>query len=208
MYTPEGALGRAKAVLVGLNPGGSQIDPPNEWDYTAGTNAYIDESWRGLPAGAHPLQQQIGLMFAAAGLTPSEVFAANFTPFRSRSWADLPDREGALAFGRGLWREIVVRTPANLYLSLGKQAGEEVAALLDARLVQRHDADWGAQTIDEYRADNGQIVLAVPHLSRYRVFGGGRTSAANTVRVAAEAAGVSRLKPQKWRWPWETGGQD
>lgn len=192
MYTPEASLQCAKAMLVGLNPGGSQLDPPNEWDYTAGENAYVDESWLGLGPGQHPLQQQVALMFRAASLAPGEVFAANFVPFRSRSWLELPDRDGALAFSRNLWRGMLARSPARLYLSLGKQAGEEIAGLLKAKLVKRHPADWGSQTVDEYRCSDGRVVLAIPHLSRYRIFGSNRTAAARAVEAASHIAGLGR----------------
>lgn len=187
MYTPEQALVRARAVLVGLNPGGRQIDPPREWDYTAGVNAYLDEPWGEYTAGAHPLQRQAALLFEAAGMGGDEVFAGNLVPFRSGSWVELPDREGALAFGRKLWMEIIERTPARLYLSLGKRAGAEIADLIGARRHAAHSVEWGRQVIDEYRADDGRTVLAIPHLSRFQVFGGGRTAAAEAVRAAAGA---------------------
>lgn len=181
MYTPAEALDRAKAVLVGLNPGGSELDAPGEWDYTGGKNAYVDESWGGRPAGEYPLQQQVKLLFEAAKLKPDEVFAANFVPFRSRSWIDLPDREDALQFSRTLWLDLLRRTPARLFMSLGKQAGAEIAHLLSAQLTQTHPVEWGNQTMDEYVAADGRIVVALPHLSRYRIFGGNRTAATATL---------------------------
>jgi len=44
----------------------------------------------------------------------------------------LPDAEGALGFGRALWRDLIPRTRARLYCSLGKRAGKEIATLLSA----------------------------------------------------------------------------
>lgn len=185
MYTPEATLDRARMVLIGLNPGGSQLDPPNEWDYSAGENAYVDESWRDLPAGEHHLQQQVRALFDAAGVPGRDVFAANLVPFRSPSWDRLPDRDGALVFGRALWSELLARTPARLFVSLGKRAGVEIASLIGAPLRDPVSAGWGAQTIDRYEADDGRLVLALPHLSRFKLFGGGRTAAADEVRRAA-----------------------
>jgi hypothetical protein len=186
MYTPEAALKRAKAVLVGLNPGGRQTDPPNEWEYTDGVNAYVDESWNCRPKGEHPLQKQVSALFKAINVEPADIFAANFVPFRSPGWRDLPDRNGALTFARMLWSDLVLRTSARLYCSLGKQAGEEIATLLNAAYVDSEKVGWGAQTIDTYRNCQGLTVLALPHLSRYRLFSGRRSDAAEVCRNAAD----------------------
>ena len=98
MYTRQTALTHAKVTLIGLNPGGDQED--KSWEPTE-INAYIDQRW-GKNKGLSPLQEQVGLLFDALGVQPNEVFAANFIPFRSPSWSQLPDKEGALAFGRSL----------------------------------------------------------------------------------------------------------
>ncbi|WP_292051767.1 MULTISPECIES: hypothetical protein [unclassified Brevundimonas] len=41
MYVPEACLKRAKVMLIGLNPGGSEVDPAPEWD-SPYDNAYVD----------------------------------------------------------------------------------------------------------------------------------------------------------------------
>ena len=184
MYTPESALARAKVVLIGLNPGGSQNDPPPAWEH-AGVNAYVDQPW-GSDGGLNPLQQQVGLLLQTIGVKPDEVFAANLVPFRSPSWSVLPDKEGALTFGRTIWRDLLARTPARLFVSLGKRSGQEVAALLDADYSHAQTVEWGLQSIDEYVAPDGRTVLALPHLSRFRIFGGNRTAAAATVGEVAQ----------------------
>lgn len=81
------------------------------------------------------------------------------------------------------------RSPARLYLTLGKQAGIHVAHLLGGSLIKSEEAGWGRQTIDIYGA--GAITLvALPHLSRYKVFGGGRTAAAELLAQTARGAGL------------------
>ena len=184
MYTPESALERAKVVLIGLNPGGSQIDPPPAWEHT-GVNAYVDQPW-GESGGLNPLQQQIGLLLKTISVKPEEVFAANLVPFRSPSWSALPDKEGALTFGRTIWRGLLARTPARLFVALGKRSGQEMAALLDARHSRSHTVEWDPQSIDELVAPDGHTVLALPHLSRFRIFGGNRTVAAAAVGEVAQ----------------------
>jgi len=182
MYVPQERLHTARVMLVGLNPGGRELNPPiNEWHYEAGINAYVDEAWAGLKPGQHPLQQQVALLFEATDVDASEVFAANFVPFRSPSWRELDDQAGALEFSQNLWRHMISISPACLFLSLGKEAGRQVAAVMDATYQGSYPVGWGRQTIDKFSNDKGQVVLALPHLSRFRIFGNGRTQAAKVV---------------------------
>lgn len=181
MYVPQKRIHTAKVLLVGLNPGGRELNPPNEWHYEAGTNAYVDEAWAGLKPGQHPLQQQVALLFEAVGVDASEVFAANFVPFRSPSWRDLDDPAGAIEFSQNLWRHIISISPARLFLCLGKEAVRQIAAVTGATYQGSYPAGWGRQTIDKFSNDQGQVVLSLPHLSRFRVFGNGRTQAAEVV---------------------------
>lgn len=186
MYVPEARLASAKVALVGLNPGGSQLDPPNEWDYQGGENAYVDESWRNLEPGSHHLQVEVRSLFDALGVAGNEVFAANLVPFRSPSWDRLPDQHGALKFGREIWEWVLSQSPARLFVSLGKRPGEELAQLIGATLHSSTPASWGPQTIDTYRNEAGQVVLALPHLSRFKIFGNGRTVARDYVAAIAK----------------------
>jgi hypothetical protein len=187
MYTPESALVRARVVLVGLNPKADDlhgVDPPSAWEHS-GVNAYFDQPW-GVSGILNPLQLQIGLAFSALCVQPNEIFAANFVPFRSPSWKELPDKEGALEFGRKLWQDLLPRTTCRLFVSIGKVAGREVATLLKANLLRQSEVEWPPQTIDEYTTPDGRAVLALPHLSRFAVFGGGRKSAAALLADAGQ----------------------
>jgi hypothetical protein len=184
MYTPEKFLDHAKIVLVGLNPAGRQTDEANRsWEHT-GVNAYVEPWDEGKDLNR--LQRQVGLLFEALGVQPTEVFAANFVPFRSPSWRELPNQKSALIFGRKMWTELLARTSARLFVSLGKQSGQELATLLSASLRESHDVELKPQTIDEYVALDGRTVLALPHLSRFSIFGGQRTSAASISSKVAQ----------------------
>lgn len=189
MYVPQERLHTANVMLIGLNPGGNELNPQYEWDYR-GVNAYVDEPWAGLNAGQHPLQQQVRQLFDAIGVDPSDVFAANFVPFRSPSWRDLPDPTSALDFSRVLWRDLIAKSPARLFITLGKRAGKEIASLINATEDPPQSVEWGRQTISTYRNTRGQAVLALPHLSRFRIFGYGRTKAATYVANVATEIGI------------------
>ncbi|WP_292051769.1 MULTISPECIES: hypothetical protein [unclassified Brevundimonas] len=129
-------------------------------------------------------------MFEALDVNAKDVFSANFVPFRSPAWADLHDPKGAIAFSRNLWTEVLENSPARLFMSLGKAAGPQVAAVVGATYESSHPVGWGKHKIDVYRNDRNQIVLALPHLSRFRIFGNGRTQAAEVVKTAAREAGL------------------
>ena len=75
---------------------------------------------------------------------------------------------------------------ARLFVSLGKQSGHELATSLEACFVRQHQVEWGRQQIDEYVAPDGRTVLALPHLSRFQIFGAKRTSAAKVVNEVAQ----------------------
>ena len=189
MYTPEAAITSARAMLVGLNPGGEQIGEPGQWDYKTGVNAYIDESWNGRAAGQAPLQQQVARLFASAGLDVGDVFAANLVPFRSPTWAKLPEAEQALDWSlRTLWPQVLDSSSARLFMSLGKRPGREVAKLLKAVPIDRHHVSWGNQSIEEFESADGRVVLAMPHLSRFQIFGRTTGTAEKVVSAAASRA--------------------
>lgn len=189
MYTPEAAIDSARAVLVGLNPGGHQIGEGGEWDYQKGVNAYVDEAWDPYKAGEHPLQIQVRALFAAAGLEPSDVFAGNLVPFRSPAWRDLPSSQAALDWSAAtLWMPLLARSPARLFLSLGKDAGHQIARLINAQKSSSQPVGWGNQKIEEFRDSKGRIVLAIPHLSRYKLFSHSGSAIVELVSDAAKRA--------------------
>ncbi|MGU3493286.1 hypothetical protein ACLBXM_04515 [Xanthobacteraceae bacterium A53D] len=189
MYVPQEQLHTARIALVGLNPGGSHTPEENQWHYTKGKNAYIDEKWNALEAGKHPLQLEVARLFEAISASGEDVFAANLIPFRSPSWEQLPDRAGAIRFGLDLWTWTLSQSPARLFISIGKVPGRHLAGLLRAHLVGRTEAGWKPQTIDTYRAEDGRTVIALPHLSRFKIFSKERTLASDLLKRLPQVSG-------------------
>ena len=127
-----------------------------------------------------------GLQFDSAPVDQRKhVFAAQLVPFRSKSWAKLYDHEAALTKSLELWRWVLEQSPARLYLTLGKRPGREIAKLLGAKEEERHEVGWGRQFIEEFVAPDGRTVLAIPHLSRFRLFTTGRPQAGEVLRQVA-----------------------
>lgn len=195
MATPEQRMQTSAVVIVGLNPGGGGPsdthqygaiwDTPVDDDHPTG-NAYADEHWA-AGGGDTPVQQQVMQWHRAIGCSPADSFCAQFVPFRSPDWERLDNRADALRFGRRLWAWVLDRSPASLFVTMGKQAGAEIAALLDARRARSFPTGWGRQTIDLFEAPGGaRRVVAMPHPSRYRLLGrgGGDATAAQSFAVA------------------------
>jgi len=168
IMTPERTLANAEVAIIGLNPGGNRRHGP-PWSQEEG-NAYFIESWGGKIAGGDPLQRQVQRMCQVLGVRKDDVFAAQFVPFRSNRWKELPRRREALAFSRQLWSWALPQMKAKLFLCIGKDVAPEVAGLLGASWVGAVQAHWGNHTIDRYRTPDGRLILGLPHLGTYKLF--------------------------------------
>jgi len=183
MMTPERTLANAEVAIVALNPGGTRPHGP-PWSQEEG-NAYFIESWGGKMAGADPLQRQVQRMCQVLGVRKDDVFAAQFVPFRSNAWADLSRRSEAVTFSRRLWSWALPQMKAKLFICVGKGVvAPEIAGLLGPSSIGAVPAGWGEQTIERYRAADGRLILGLPHLSRFGLFG----------RAVSEAAFRAALK--------------
>lgn len=163
-------LATSPVAVIGLNPGGSVRHGP-AWSQEDG-NAYVTESWRGRPAGSAPLQQQVQSMLHTVGVRdPHSVFTAQFVPFRSPRWKDLPNRKEALAFSERLWAWALPRSPAKLILCIGqKESAPRLARLLRAGQARSLPSGWGACKIDRYETRDKRVVLGLPHLGTFKLF--------------------------------------
>lgn len=182
MMCPEATMRTATVAVVGLNPGGRKRHGPT-WS-SEGGNAYWTESWGGQVAGMDPLQRQVQMLAGKLNIGAADVFAAQFVPFRSNSWADLANSREAVEFARKLWAWTLAQSPAKTIVCLGKKVvGPEIASIVGATLNDVTPAGWGDQTIDVYRSEAGVKVVALPHLGRFKLMG----------RPVSEAAVVAAL---------------
>ena len=170
MTCPQRNMQSAKLLLVTLNPGGREVNGP-AWSQEAGS-AYRIESWNGLPEGQAKLQRQMQHLFSMLGVADDEVFSANYVPFRSPTWADLQRKSEALAFSEQLWRNLKPRLQFDRVVCIGKdRPGKFIAALFGARLEASLPVGWGTIAADRYRLPDGRSLVALPHLSRFTIFG-------------------------------------
>jgi hypothetical protein len=167
---PNENAATSKLLLVTLNPAGREVHGPS-WSQELGS-AYRVESWGGYPSGESPLQRQILQMFVFLGLRDSEVFSAHYVPFRSPSWAELDHKVEAEAVGIRLWQWLKPRVHFDRIVCVGKdKPASALAALFDAKFDASVGLGWGNVTADRYVLSDGRPLIALPHLSRFAVFG-------------------------------------
>ena len=177
MTCPQARMESARLLLVSLNPAGRQVHGP-AWSQETGS-AYRVESWDGLAAGTAPLQPQVQLLFDLLGLNDEEVFSAHYVPFRSPSWADLEHKAEAETFAKQLWLWLRPKLSFDKVVCIGKERpGKPIAALLDATFEASLPVGWGDVTADRYRLTDGRPLIALPHLSRFGLFGRPQADAA------------------------------
>lgn len=192
MGTPADRLLNADVVFVGLNPGGGgpgdNCDYGHHWDF-AGENAYFEEKW-GPNETDSPLQVQIKEWHRLLDLKPNEVTCAQFVPFRSPTWSSLPEKDASISFSKSLWKWLLEVSPACLFVTMGKLPAFYLAELMGGRLVAQLPTGWGLQLIDVYDTPTKRRIVAMPHPSRYRLFGragSASETAEQTFRIATDA---------------------
>lgn len=168
LASPANTLDGAEVAFIGLNPGGAEERPDHaEFAMEPGRSAYRDESWGAAP-GAARLQREVLALFGRIGVAPEEVLAGNLVPFRSPSWTDLHDRRAALAFGAGLWRDILARARPKLVIAMGAESWRALAAILEAGPARRVPLAWG-RVAGRAAAFPGGRLTGLPHLSRFPI---------------------------------------
>lgn len=162
----------ASVAIVGLNPGGGGDDDP----YTfvgvphCENNSFCEDESK--------MRDQVREWHRVLKAEREETLCAQFIPFRSPDMKRLHNKGAAIAFARELWSEVLEVSPATLFLVMGKEAAWHLADLLSARPVARNlPTGWVGQTIDVYDSPDGRRVVAMPHPSRFKLFGRGEISA-------------------------------
>jgi hypothetical protein len=172
LYGPVSTLTSATVAIISLNPGGAAFEEPI-WSCEQGS-AYTSERWKGKPPGNENHQVQIRRMLDLIHIVPENVLAGPFVPFRSRDWATLANKKASLDFGRRLWSWALASSPVTTILVIGRLGGLEKRVCDMAQchsLVQEVPAGWGDQKLRKYTDGAGRIVVSVPHVSQFKIFG-------------------------------------
>jgi hypothetical protein len=176
VYGPWATLQTGRIAFLSLNPGRAPSGSVSRDVSDERGNSYDVERHTTLS----PITDQALRAFSVVGAQPHEVLTGVVCPFRTLSWNDLTKekRERALALGREFWEQPLQRPGLELIICCSTEASQAVVAWLDARHEASASAGWGNIAIHRYRTKQDVPVLALPHLSRFRLFGRPQSEAA------------------------------
>lgn len=162
-YSPTHVLDGARVAFIGLNPGGTVIDPNHgEFAMDSGS-AYRDERW----PDSSKLQRQVLALFKRLNVA-EDVLAGNLVPFRSPSWNSFNNRGEAVDFGKRIWERVLKRAAPSLVITMGGHANQAISRLLHVQNLTAMPIGWG-----HYTASRGQFAsgtwIGFPHLSRFTI---------------------------------------
>lgn len=166
LYSPEHVLTKARLAFLGLNPGGSFVNPAHGVFSMASGSAYDRnvEAW----GTSSVLQDQVVALFQRLGVQPDEVLAGNLVPFRSPSEDSLRDSAGAISFGRSIWSKILAAARPSIVISMGGTANRAISQLLGAHSIRSHNVGWGSYSASRGKFSGGTWI-GLPHLSRFSI---------------------------------------
>ena len=155
--------GHAPLYLLGLNPGG---DPVAQASETIGRSimaakarevdswsAYVDESWRGRPAGTATLQPRVIHLLHSVGLDPRAVPASNVVFVRSKREASLAaEKAGLLSDCWPTHQAVIERLGVGVVACMGGTAGNWTREMLGAN-----------ELVDSWTEDNGRRWTSCTH---------------------------------------------
>jgi hypothetical protein len=164
--------------ILGLNPGGSPQDYPNE---TVGQHLakfhsiqeprseYLDESWEGAPRGTWKMQPIVCHLLRRLDMSPRNVPASNVAFVRSPTEQALASEMPELiAQCWPVHRSVICALNVKIIVCFGKTAGNWVRDQLGAvRLIdsfrEQNERGWLSTS---HEADAGEVVITLTHPSR------------------------------------------
>ena len=173
---PQCKFNEPETLLVGSNPGGGRGDEHDpSWERQKSFsqelgNSYLVEQWEPYECGEALLQLQVQGLCKFINVNLADLASANFVPFQSPSWRELPRQNEALAFARELWSDLVSEIQPKVVIGLGLQVGHELARLFGVDRLKEVNSGWGAIKIRFGDTRYGGRLVILPHLSRYRLF--------------------------------------
>ena len=168
LYSPEACLDIARVAFLGMNPGGNRPRPEHDEFAMSRGSAYVIESWKESPPGCSKLQNEVRALFGLLKERPEDVLAGNLVPFRSPNWRSLRDPQGAINFGRAIWREILATAQPQIIIAMGKEVRQAVKPLVGADKTRSILLNWGQVDGERGRCRFG-VFVGLPYLGRFPV---------------------------------------
>ena len=186
LYCPWKTLDSHKLVFLSLNPGARtphRSDPSEKLVSDERGNSYEVEQF----TSQSPITNQFLRLCNFLDVAPAEVLTGVVAPFRSSKWDALavPQRTASMDFGRWFWGKVLRSSIRNEPIIVcSGTAAKLVVSVLGATLDDELESGWGHYLIRRYRTDQGRVIVQLPHLSRFKLFG--RAKSEPYLRVAFE----------------------
>lgn len=189
LTSPKKTFGAGVDVaLISLNPGGGVDIAEHPRASSEAGSAYLVESWDGCPPGRAPLQIQVRKLFEALAATRDSVsgselmanaLSAYFIPFRSPGMATLVNRKASIAFATDLWAKLLPALNPRVIMTMDTTSTPILSQILTTQLgVSARSTSlpvgWGsyAAELQQFETpDLRKIIVRLPHLSRFKIFG-------------------------------------
>ena len=188
-------LSQPRILVVTLNPAGNKDFPENRgFDRFHEKNAYLDISWGSYSKGEAPLQKQIALLFkqlqqriypatSMAEFAREKVVTAQLIPYRSPTEISIHCKKESIELSQQMWRSLFAKWKPGLVIAVGKTPAREMIKIFGrCREELPVRAGWGSVKIQRWVDDQGTLIVGLPHLSRFALFGRDK-SAAGVVEV-------------------------
>lgn len=170
LYCPWKILEGSDLTFLSLNPGRLPNDAELRIVSDERGNSYEVER----AVTQSPITEQFLRMCGFLRVDSSRVLTGVVAPFRSTGWDGLSraQKAASLNLGRDFWSEALTmpgrRGPI---VVCSEQAARLAVDILGARHEVSLPAGWGSIRLHRFRGKEGQTVVHLPHLSRFRLFG-------------------------------------
>jgi len=173
LTSPKSTLSpTTNSVFLTLNPGGDKLTHEKDKESCENGSPYLHESWKNFAPGQELLQKQIQMLFSELDWTFDSVLSGQLVPFRSPSWAELPNQKASLRFGVALWKRVLEYVKPCLVVAMGKSELRTplVDILGSPNGTETHSVGWGNISASLDMFENCKL-LTLPHLSRFKLMG-------------------------------------
>ena len=177
LYCPWETLQGSDLTFLSLNPG----RPPNDAELRVLSDERGNSYEVERAVTQSPITDQFLRMCGFLRIEPSRVLTGVVAPFRSAGWDGMSraQKAAALDLGRAFWSEALAAPGRQGPIVVcSDQAARLVVDILGAQHEASFPAGWGNIRVHRFRGRDGQVVVHLPHLSRFRLFGRAPSEAA------------------------------
>lgn len=165
LYVPWETITKAKVAFVSLNPGATnKAENHHKVQEKSGNSYELEHS-----TSISPITKQFIELSSLLGVKPINLLTGSYVPFRSNNWKKLAtdQKKLALSFSRRFWPLALANV--KLIITCGNFVSKELVALHKMDLYMEAEAGWGEIKLKAFHNSSGQRLLALPHLSTYKL---------------------------------------